>query len=68
MKSQRNNQKNPARQRPQAQGGATQAVDKPSGDAGSSRDPQELAQAVRSVMHPESHEPEWRYVYGAMHD
>jgi hypothetical protein len=26
---------------------------------------QAIAQAVRAVMHPELHEPEWRYVHGA---
>jgi hypothetical protein len=40
-------------------GGATSA------DAERRGDPQELAQAVRAVMHPELHEPEWRYVHGA---
>jgi hypothetical protein len=51
----------------QAAPGSSPAGGQGAMEAGRSGDRHAVAQAVRSVMHPESHEPEWRYVYGAMH-
>jgi hypothetical protein len=35
-------------------------------EAGVNGDHHAIAQAVRAVMQPELHEPEWRYFHGAM--
>jgi hypothetical protein len=42
------------------------AAEESAGEAESCGDRRATAQAVRAVMHPERHEPEWRYVYGAL--
>ena len=36
-------------------------------DAGGQHDAHAMNQAERSVMHPEHHEPEWRFYHGAVH-
>ncbi len=49
--------------------GATQAssrfVDQPKPESAPSAPPTRDEQAARSVMHPESYDPEWRYYHGA---
>jgi hypothetical protein len=69
MNSQHASQDDAAREHSGAQGvrGSRSADGQNSPEVGTSGDSHAVAQAVRSVMHPESHEPEWRYVYGAMH-
>ena len=36
-------------------------------EANASGDAHAMTQAARSVMHPERHEPEWRFYHGALH-
>jgi hypothetical protein len=50
----------------QAPAGSGSAAGDGAAETGSGGDRHATAQSVRAVMHPERHEPEWRYVYGAM--
>jgi hypothetical protein len=36
-------------------------------EAGAQGDAHAMNQAARAVMHPERHEPEWRFYHGAVH-
>jgi hypothetical protein len=36
-------------------------------EAGAQGDAHAMNQAARAVMHPEGHEPEWRFYHGAVH-
>jgi hypothetical protein len=47
----------------------TAAEKRPAGkqEADAHGDAHAMNQAARSVMHPEHHEPEWRFYHGAMH-
>ncbi len=49
----------------QAAPGAGPAGGPGSGEAGGRGDAHGITQAARSVMHPERHDPEWRYYHGA---
>ncbi len=49
---------------PQANKAAPAPAEPPAPSATSST-PQPVSQAERSVMHPEWHDPEWRYYHGA---
>ena len=69
MNSPHTDRNDAARQDP-AEGTEAAAGAAPSGGQGAGKadghgDTHATAQAARSVMHPESHDPEWRYYYGA---
>lgn len=44
---------------------AKSAPAEPSAPSAASSAPQPASQSERSVMHPEWHDPEWRYYHGA---
>jgi hypothetical protein len=50
----------------QAAAGAGPAGRQAPGEADGHGDAHATAQAARSVMHPERHDPEWRYYHGAV--
>jgi hypothetical protein len=66
MNSQKTDQAGAARGTQHTQGATGTVPGDGQNDEAAHGDHNVIAQAVRSVMHPELHEPEWRYFHGAV--